>query len=33
LGDENGFGNVPTTIELSQDENGYNLIRYEVAKD
>lgn len=33
LGNENGFGNVPTTIELSQDENGYNLIRYEVAKD
>lgn len=28
-----GFGNIPTTIELSQNENGYNLIRYEVAKD
>lgn len=28
-----GFGNVPTTIELSQNENWYNLIRYETAKD
>ena len=28
-----GFGNVPTTIELSQNENWYNLIRYDVAKD
>ena len=27
------FGGIPTTIELSQDENGYNLINYEVAKD
>lgn len=28
-----GFGNIPTTIELSQNENWYNLIRYEIAKD
>ena len=28
-----GFGNIPTVIELSQNENWYNLIRYEVAKD
>lgn len=28
-----GFGNTPTLIELSQDTNWYNLIKYEVAKD
>ena len=28
-----GFGNIPTTIELSQDENGYKLVNYETAKD
>ena len=28
------FGNIPTTIELSQDfEQHYNLVRYETAKD
>ena len=27
-----GFG-IPATIELSKDQNGYNLIRYEIAKD
>ena len=29
-----GFGNIPTTIELSQDfQKHYNLVRYETAKD
>ena len=27
------FGDIPTTIELSQDENWYNLISYTEAKD
>lgn len=33
LGSVSGFGNVPTVIELSQNENWYNLVKYEVAKD
>ena len=28
-----GFGNVPTTIELLQNEIWYDLVRYEIAKD
>ncbi len=28
-----GFGGIPTTIELSKNNNGYNLVRYETAKD
>ena len=33
LGDSGGFGNVPTTIELWENENGYVLVKYETAKD
>jgi len=33
LGDTSGFGNIPTTIEISQDENWYNLESYKIAKD
>ena len=32
--DTSGFGNIPTTIDLSQDENWeYHLEHYEIAKD
>jgi len=33
LGDVWGFGEVPTTIELSKDEIWYNLVNYQTAKD
>lgn len=33
LSDEGGFGGVPTTIELWENENGYSLVKYETAKD
>ena len=34
LNNDWGFGNIPTTIEISQDfEQHYNLVRYETAKD
>lgn len=33
LSNENGFGGIPTTIELWLNENGYSLIKYETAKD
>ena len=33
LSNENGFGGIPTTIELWENKNGYSLIKYETAKD
>lgn len=33
LGNISGFGNIPTMIEISRNENVYSLVKYETAKD